>query len=92
MTAILYYEDGAVREVSPENGNDFKLGELQAMVEGDIQIVPLEGEKLLVCNEEGKLNGVCKPNIRATMEWIKFYGETDVMYGNVLICDPEMIE
>ena len=91
MDATLYYEDDRTEKVSSKNGKDFKLEELQHMVNGMIQIVPFN-DKLLVCNEEGKLTGKCKYNMRATMEWINVYGYTDVMYGNVLICDEAMIE
>jgi hypothetical protein len=91
MKATIYYEDGRIETVTPENGSDFKLEQLQSIVNGMIQIVPLD-DRLLVCNEEGKINGKCGPNINATMEWLKVYGQTDVMYGNILICDETMIK
>jgi hypothetical protein len=91
MAATVYYEDGRIERIMPKNGKNFKLKELQSIVNGMVQIVPLNG-KLMVCNEEGKINGECEPNIMATVEWIKVYGTTDVIFGNALICDESMIE
>jgi uncharacterized protein DUF3846 len=92
MEAKIYHEDGTVTEVVPENGTDFKLDELQKIVGGIVQLVPL-GERVLACNEEGKINNICKPNHKATLEWDRVYGKgTDYMFGNILICDDEMIK
>lgn len=90
MDAIIYYEDGREESVIPRNRKYFTLFEMQQYVNGLIQILPL-GEKLMVCNEEGKINGSCQPNWKATDEWVKENGATDVIYGNALICDPVLI-
>ena len=52
--ATLIKADGTRREIQPKNGTDFKLEELQAYVDGYIEIVNLRNGELLVINEEGK--------------------------------------
>ena len=92
--ALLYKADFTVEEIKPANRRYFKLEEMQTYVGGIIQIITLEGEgleeKLLVVHDEGKL--ISLPfNLFATVEWIKYYGETDFVVGNVIICDPRLI-
>ena len=55
--AKLYKADGTIIEVVPANGTDFQLDELQAMVDGYIEIVPAGNGKIMVIDEEGKLKG-----------------------------------
>ena len=54
--ARLYKTNGEVIEVSPKNNRDFTLEELQNFVEGNIEIINLTTEKILIVNEEGKIN------------------------------------
>ena len=92
--ALLYKTDLSVEEIVPANRRYFKLAELQGYVGGLIQIIPLDGEgleeKLLVVNEEGK-NINLPFNLFATIEWVKYYGETDFVSGDAIICDPKFI-
>lgn len=55
---ILKVEPGKAPEVTEI---DNELRTMQEMVDGYIQIVPLDGDACLVCNEEGKLIGL-EPN------------------------------
>ena len=92
--ALLYKTDLSVEEIVPANRRYFKLAEIQRYVGGLIQIIPLEGggqeDKLLVVNEEGK-NINLPFNLFATIEWIKYYGETDFVSGHAIICHPSLI-
>jgi len=92
--ALLYKTDLSVEEIRPANRRYFKLEEMQAYVGGLIQIIPLDGEALedmlLVVNEEGK-NINLPFNLFATIEWIKYYGETDFVSGDAIICHPKFI-
>ncbi len=92
--ALLYKTDLTVEEIKPANRRYFKLEEMQAYVGGLIQIIPLDGdgleEQLLVVNEEGK-NINLPFNLFATIEWIKYYGETDFISGDAIICHPSLI-
>src|SRR6266566_3172484 len=55
--ATSYKADGTViHGVTPENGTNFQLSELHAIVEGYIEIIPAkEPGMILVCNEESKM-------------------------------------
>lgn len=52
--ATLLKSDGTRKEIQPQNGTDFKLEELQAYVDGYIEIVNLQNGETLVINEDGK--------------------------------------
>ena len=84
--ATLFDPDGSEREVRPANGSDFKLDELQAFVGGYIEIVHPQGrrwrQKLLVINEEGKLQGL-PLNARASEIYSAPF---DVIVGPALLC------
>ena len=92
--ALLYKTDYSVEEIQPANGRYFKLEEMQKYVGGLIEIIPLDGEgledKLLVVNEEGKLINL-PFNLFATVEWEKYYGQTDYVSGDAIICHPKFI-
>lgn len=88
--ATLYKTDGTEAEVTPKNGKDFKLAELSEFVEGYIEIVRLKGGKILVINEEGKLEGL-KRNAKATELYRRAYGDVDVIVGNALYCDTDQV-
>ena len=93
--AILYSVDGTQKSVEPENGKDFSLKELQGFVNGYIELVYLtktgKPSKALICNEEGKLEGL-PVNEKATSIWKEYYGDTDMLVGNCLICDTEFMK
>lgn len=48
--------DGTSKQVTPKNGTDYSLDELQGFVDGLIEIVSSpNGEQIMVLNEEGLL-------------------------------------
>ena len=55
--AIVLHSDGTQTTVTPASPPAFSLHELQAMVGGWIEIVSLPDGRILVIDEEGKLNG-----------------------------------
>ena len=71
------------------------LTEMQEAVGDNIQMVAMSKKglcpKYLICNEEGKLNNL-EINMTATSFWEEFYGETDIIVGDILIADIEDIE
>lgn len=83
--------NGEIVEVEPKNGKDFKLKELQAIVDGYIEIVWLPNEKIMVINEDGKLREL-KENAKATDIYLNAFGYPDVIVGDVLICDANQVE
>ncbi len=96
--AILYKTDSTIQNVSPANGTDFKYKELTAFVEGMVEIVPLPSGRLMVVNEEGKLNGL-KINLRATDVWKAEYpieqyphNNDELIVGVALVCESNEIK
>jgi hypothetical protein len=64
--AKLFKVDGTIEDVKPANGTDFTLEELQKMVGGLIQVVPVFRTKLIVVDEEGRMKKY-KHNVIASM-------------------------
>jgi len=56
--ATVYYTDGTTKEVTPANGSDFRLKEVQAIVGGYVEVVYLENGDIMLVNEESKLIGL----------------------------------
>lgn len=77
-------------EVKPMNGTDFSLEELQYFVGGLIEIVWLKDGKIMVVNEEGKLNG-SPMNVPATQWYRNSVGVCDYIAGNALVCNDEEV-
>ena len=85
--ATLIKSNGVQQEVSPKNGTDFSLEELQGFVGGYIEIIYLDDTKIMVVNEEGKLNGL-PYNERATA-MVYFL---DAIVGDVLVCESKEVK
>lgn len=74
-----------------ENIVDTNLETLQEAVGGLIQAVDLTPSLTMWCNEEGKLIGL-PVNPVATAMWTRYFGETDIIVGDVVFtggCDEE---
>ena len=89
MQSVIITTDGLLKKVDPANGTDFSLNELNEIVDGYIEVLHI-GDKLLVCNEEGKLNNLSY-NAKAT-RLINAAGIKDYIVGNVLFCDKDKIK
>jgi len=84
------------REISPENGESFTLAELNEFVGGHVEMITFPSGRMIVINEEGKLNGL-PVNYFATKEWLKEfppeqYQPEDFVVGDAIICDREMVK
>ena len=86
---MLIKTTGEVLEISPKNGKDFKLKELQEYVGGNIECVRTHDNKMLIANETGKNDGL-PYNEKATKEYR--YGGYDLIVGDVVICNPAMVK
>ena len=91
VEALLIHADGKQEMVSPKNGKDFKLEELQAFVGGWIEILTLTPKRIIVVNEEGKCNQL-PINTTATNIYCFATKVTDVVVGDVLVCNPKYIK
>ena len=86
MTAELYKATGEVKIVAPADGISFTLGELQGFVEGYIELLQTKDNRLMVVNEEGRIMNL-PPNFKAT----KLYKFNDCIFGDVLVCEPKLL-
>ena len=84
--------NGEVIEVTPKNGTDFSLEEMQGVVGGLIEIIDTpDGKQIMVLNEEGKLEDL-PFNMIATGIAVKDFGLVgDYIAGDVLVCPSEMV-
>lgn len=92
MKAKLLKANLEVIDVTPENGTDFSLEELQGFVGGFIEIVPLTGGQIMVINEEGKLNDLPVNALATNALYLARPAFCDVIVGDALICDSEMVK
>ena len=88
--ATLYKPNGGIKHVEPENGEYFTADELHELIDGYFQIITLNDGTYLVCDDDGKLKDL-PYNGNATAIWFRNFGMTDVLVGNVLICDANQI-
>ena len=65
--ATVFEVNGTRREVHPATPPSFTLEEMHALVGGFIEMVPMAGDKMLIINEEGKLQGLLC-NLEATLQ------------------------
>lgn len=86
--ATIIKANGSTQDIEPKNGSDFQLEELQKIVGGYIEILYLNDGRLMVCNEEGKLNRL-PYNEKATRLFGLSY---DYVVGDVLVCDNNQIK
>lgn len=71
--------------------DDISLDLLQSSVGGLIQAIDFTPGLTMWCNEEGKLLGL-PVNQVATLVWKKYFGETDIIVGDVVFtggCDED---
>ena len=91
MRPTILRVNGERKEVMPKNGTDFTLEEAQGIVGGLIDIVYLSSTQIMVVNDEGMVNGM-KVNRNASLVYLITRGRVQPIYGDVLVCDTEMIK
>jgi hypothetical protein len=82
--AIVLHVDGTQAAVAPRCAPSFTLEELQVLVGGSIEVVALGDGRLLVLNEEGKLEGL-PYNEQATQLARGCLFPGDVIVGTVVV-------
>lgn len=93
--AHIYYANGEIKEVTPKNGTDFQLEELQEIVGGYIWVIGLKRDteqRILVINYE-KLKGL-QMNEKATDLAHEFNAIPPYcnIVGDVLVCNDSMVK
>jgi len=87
--ATLIKSNGEEINVIPNNKKDFQLDELQKYVGGFIEVVRTKDNKIMVINEEGKVNDL---PINQKASELYQYNEFDFIAGDVLICQSNEIK
>lgn len=88
MKTELIKANGEVTEITPKNNKTFELEELQKYVGGYIEIVNTNDGRIMVIDEEGKLNNKDE-NSKATY---LFENPFDIIVGDVVVCDSKLID
>ena len=86
IMAKIIKTDGTIVEVTPQNGTDFQLEELQKIVGGYIEVLRLTDNEIMVANDEGKF--CCTYNHEATKiakEYEAIY-KCEYICGDVVVC------
>lgn len=78
--------DGTYAYVQPANGTDFTLKEAQTVVGGRVELVHLYDRRIMLINEEGKLEGL-PLNVEATRLFLVDRAGYDIIVGDVLVAD-----
>lgn len=91
IIALIYKANGEREAVSPKNGKDFKLEQLQKIVGGHIEISQISEDEIMVSNEEGKLLGL-PYNQDATYLYQNRFGAIDFIVGDVLVCKKNEVK
>jgi hypothetical protein len=82
--AVLVPASGPAHEIDIHGGDE--LRELQALVGGWIQAVPVDGPFSVYCNEEGKvMSPPLPPNYQATRTFGSLLAPDDIIAGDVVV-------
>ena len=81
------WEDHGV-PIKPKNGKVFQLDELQELVGGFIEMIPLTNKMIAVVNEEGSLVDNPRSNFAATSDNKLSF----CLFGSVLVAPLSMLE
>jgi hypothetical protein len=89
VATVIYHTNGIMESVTPANGVNWSLKELQTMVGGYIQICETNDGRYMVINEHGKVTRPSLPlNIMATR--IYLFGEYDPIVGPAVVVDNRL--
>lgn len=90
MKATIYKSNGEEVSVTPANGKNFTLKELQDIVHGYVEIINLSHPLIMVVNEEGIIEEL-PMNVKAS-QIAASYNRGSFIVGDVLVCKASMIE
>ncbi len=83
--------EGDITEISPNDGKEFQLEEVQERVDGFIEIVYLNDKQIMIVNEEGKFDKEQNVFATAIADLHQALGRGDYICGDVVICPSEML-
>lgn len=89
--AYLITEGCEVSQITPDNGTDFTLEEVQKYVDGYIEVVTLTDVQIMIVNEEGKYNKGCNQIATAIAHLHRAIYGRDYIAGDAVICPSKML-
>lgn len=90
-TAYHITVQGEITEIAPKNGRDFQLEEAQSLVDGYIEVLFLNSDRIMVINENGKFTkeyNEAATRIAHTWQAIRW---NDYICGDVIVCPSEQL-
>src|SRR5258708_12089085 len=73
----IYYPDGRIEEVSPENGRDYQLEELHRLLDCSmIDLIPTRDGNIIVIDDDGKISK--KPRNEAATALVAFKSPAEI--------------
>lgn len=90
--AQIIKSNGVVIEVTPKNGTNFSLEELQEIVGGYIEILPLNCGRIIVCDDEGIFKNYALNQKATELLNRNSCCTKGTIVGNVLVCDKEQVK
>ena len=91
--AIFVNTDKESEIINPKNNKDFKYKELTDLIKGNLEIVNLTGiGKILILDEEGKIKNLPINEVATTLYKTNYLNTEDIIVGNVIICNPNMVK
>lgn len=83
--------EGSIEEISPNDGHEFELKEVQNRVEGYIEIIQLNDKQIMIVNDEGKFDKAYNQFATAIAQLNHALWGGDYICGNVVICPSSML-
>ena len=90
-SAKIIYTDKEAEDYTPKNGKTFELDEMQGIVGGYIEIINLKEGRMMIVDEEGKLNNK-EVNIPATNILRRDHYTADYIVGTAIVCGADMVK
>lgn len=81
--------------IIPKNNKDFKYKELTDLIKGNLEIVNLTSMgKIIILDEEGKNKNLPINEVATALYKTNYLNSDieDIIVGNVIICNPNMIK
>lgn len=92
MKAVYIKCDGTRTGITPKNGIDFSLEELQKYVGGYIEIINVFSQ-IMIIDDEGKLKGKeINPVATQLARTSQSIMPNDCIVGDVVVCETEMVK
>ena len=90
--ALLIRANGKCDKVYPADKDKFTLEEMQGFVAGLIEFIHLKGNRIMVINEEGRLDNLAVNPKATEMLQDEFVDDRVVdLVGDILLCDGSEI-